>query len=161
MDPARAAGAVGLVPGAGATVDDPRRRGRAREELVEGSDALGDAINTAAVALRAERYRPRIFGFQVNEVAKLQRWQEAVRDRCVVCFCLIANASNLGPKTSRAARSARGPVALVSLLAHQPLRHCVYSLVPVLCCVHPSFSYIACIIHLFHHCGWVNWWHHP
>lgn len=83
MDPARAAGAVGLVPGAGATVDDPRRRGRAREELVEGSDALGDAINTAAVALRAERYRPRIFGFQVNEVAKLQRWQEAVRDRQV------------------------------------------------------------------------------
>ena len=81
-DPARAGGAVGLVPGAGATVDDPRRRGRAREELVEGSDALGDAINTAAVALRAERYRPRIFGFQVNEVAKLQRWQEAVRDRC-------------------------------------------------------------------------------
>jgi len=82
-DPARGAGAVGLVPGAGATVDDPRRRGRAREELVEGSDGLGDAINTAAVALRAERYRPRIFGFQVNEVAKLQRWQEAVRDRQV------------------------------------------------------------------------------
>jgi len=50
---------------------------------VEGSDALGDAINTAAVALRAERYRPRIFGFQVNEVAKLQRWQEAVRDKQV------------------------------------------------------------------------------
>ncbi|KAI9453324.1 casein kinase II, regulatory subunit [Lactarius psammicola] len=82
-DPARGAGAVGLVPGAGATVDDPRRRGRAREELVEGSDGLGDTINTAAVALRAERYRPRIFGFQVNEVAKLQRWQEAVRDRQV------------------------------------------------------------------------------
>ena len=82
-DPSRGAGAVGLVPGAGATVDDPRRRGRAREELVEGSDGLGDTINTAAVALRAERYRPRIFGFQVNEVAKLQRWQEAVRDKCV------------------------------------------------------------------------------
>ncbi|KAH9063609.1 casein kinase II, regulatory subunit [Lactarius vividus] len=82
-DPTRGAGAVGLVPGAGATVDDPRRRGRAREELVEGSDGLGDTINTAAVALRAERYRPRIFGFQVNEVAKLQRWQEAVRDRQV------------------------------------------------------------------------------
>jgi len=82
-DAARATGAVGLVPGAGATVDDARRRGRTREELVEGSDALGDAINTAAVALRAERYRPRIFGFQVNEVAKLQRWQEAVRDKQV------------------------------------------------------------------------------
>lgn len=82
-DPTRGGGAVGLVPGAGATVDDPRRRGRARDELVEGSDGLGDTINTAAVALRAERYRPRIFGFQVNEVAKLQRWQEAVRDRQV------------------------------------------------------------------------------
>jgi casein kinase II subunit beta len=81
-DPSRGAGTVSLIPGAGATVDDPRRRGRAREELVEGSDGLGgDTINTAAVALRAERYRPRIFGFQVNEVAKLQRWQEAVRDR--------------------------------------------------------------------------------
>jgi len=82
-DPARGTGTVGgLVPGAGATVDDPRRRGRARDELVEGSDGLGDAINTAAVALRAERYRPRIFGFQVGEIARLQRWQEAVRDRC-------------------------------------------------------------------------------
>ncbi|KAH9964696.1 casein kinase II, regulatory subunit [Lactifluus volemus] len=80
-DPARAA--VSLVPGAGVTVDDPRRRGRTRDELVEGAEGLGDAINTAAVALRAERYRPRIFGFQVNEVAKLQRWQEATRDRQV------------------------------------------------------------------------------
>jgi casein kinase II subunit beta len=80
-DPAR--GGAGLVPGAGTTVDDPRRRGRPRDELVEGAEGLGDAINTAAVALRAERYRPRIFGFQVNEVAKLQRWQEAMRDRCV------------------------------------------------------------------------------
>ena len=82
-DPAR--GAVGIAPGAGATtVDDPRRRGaRVRDELVEGADGLGEAINTATVALRADRYRPRIFGFQVNEVAKLQRWQEAMRDRCV------------------------------------------------------------------------------
>jgi len=80
-DPSR--GAVGIVSGAGATVDDPRRRGRPRDELVEGAEGLGDAINTAAVALRAERYRPRIFGFQVNEVAKLQRWQEAKRDRQV------------------------------------------------------------------------------
>jgi casein kinase II subunit beta len=80
-DPAR--GAVSLVPSAGVAVDDPRRRGRTRDELVEGTEGLGDTINTAAVALRAERYRPRIFGFQVNEVAKLQRWQEAMRDRCV------------------------------------------------------------------------------
>lgn len=84
-DPAR--GVVGINPGAGAAaVDDPRRRGaRVRDELVEGADGLGEAINTATVALRADRYRPRIFGFQINEVAKLQRWQEAMRDRCV-CF---------------------------------------------------------------------------
>ncbi|KAI9511081.1 casein kinase II, regulatory subunit [Russula earlei] len=78
-DPTRAP--VSIVPGAGASIDDPRRRGRARDDLVEGSDGLGEAINTATVALRADRYRPRIFGFQVNEVAKLQRWQEAIRDR--------------------------------------------------------------------------------
>ena len=83
-DPSR--GAVGIVSGAGTTADDPRRRGRPRDELVEGAEGLGDAINTAAVALRAERYRPRIFGFQVNEVAKLQRWQEAIRDRCVFYY---------------------------------------------------------------------------
>ena len=80
-DPSRAT--VGIVPGTGAAVDDPRRRGRPRDELVEGADGLGDAMNTATVALSADRYRPRIFGFQVNEVAKLQRWQEAMRDRCV------------------------------------------------------------------------------
>jgi len=80
-DPSRAA--IGIVPGTGATVDDPRRRGRPRDELVEGADGLGEAMNTATVALSADRYRPRIFGFQVNEVAKLQRWQEAMRDRQV------------------------------------------------------------------------------
>lgn len=88
-DPAR--GAVGIAPGAGATTaDDARRRGaRVRDELVEGSDGLGETINTATVALRADRYRPRIFGFQVNEVAKLQRWQEAMRDRCVSPFTFV------------------------------------------------------------------------
>ena len=110
-------GAVGIVPGAGATVDDPRRRGRPRDELVEGTEGLGDAINTAAVALRAERYHPRIFGFQVNEVAKLQRWQEAMRDRCVVTlftrgprrcrlisFLFMCAGKSLGWKRSKARR---------------------------------------------------------
>ncbi|KAH9821907.1 casein kinase II, regulatory subunit [Melampsora americana] len=31
-------------------------------------------------ALKAERYRPRIFGFKVHEIAKLHRWQEGLRD---------------------------------------------------------------------------------
>lgn len=48
---------------------------------VEGS--VGEIVSTASVALKADRYRPRIYGFQLNETAKLQRWQEAVRDRYV------------------------------------------------------------------------------
>ncbi|KZT27215.1 hypothetical protein NEOLEDRAFT_1155226 [Neolentinus lepideus HHB14362 ss-1] len=57
---------------------------RAREEL-EGSvtEGVGEGVSTAAAALKADRYRPKIFGFQVNEIAKLQRWQEAIRDRQV------------------------------------------------------------------------------
>ena len=43
-----------------------------------------DQISTADVAAHAERYRPRIFGFQISEIAKLQRWQEAMRDRYVL-----------------------------------------------------------------------------
>ncbi|KAI0288929.1 casein kinase II, regulatory subunit [Russula brevipes] len=70
-----------LPPKSGSS--DPARGPPASCRLVEGADGLGDAINTATVALRADRYRPRIFGFQVNEVAKLQRWQEAMRDRQV------------------------------------------------------------------------------
>jgi len=38
-------------------------------------------VSTAPAAAKAERYTPKIFGFKVNELAKLQRWQGAVRDR--------------------------------------------------------------------------------
>ncbi len=64
-----------------------RRRRGVREEVQEvvASDG-GEGISTASVALKADRYRPRIYGFQVNEIAKLQRWQEAVRDRYVPCI---------------------------------------------------------------------------
>lgn len=48
---------------------------------VEGN--VGEVVSTASVALKADRYRPRIYGFQLNEIAKLQRWQEAIRDRYV------------------------------------------------------------------------------
>jgi len=71
-------GAAGAAAGAG---DAGRlRRNRAREEP-ELSEGGGDQINTANAAARADRYRPKIYGFQVHENAKLQRWQEAVRDR--------------------------------------------------------------------------------
>ncbi|KDE05985.1 casein kinase 2, beta polypeptide [Microbotryum lychnidis-dioicae p1A1 Lamole] len=35
----------------------------------------------SGAASKVERIRPRIFGFKVHESAKLQRWQERVRDR--------------------------------------------------------------------------------
>jgi len=60
------------------------RRRRVREEPMEVEGSVGEVVSTASVALKADRYRPRIYGFQLNETAKLQRWQEAVRDRQVV-----------------------------------------------------------------------------
>jgi len=60
-----------------------RRSRRAREEQEVPAEGMGDGLSTSSVALKADRYRPRIFGFQVHEIAKLQRWQEAVRDRQV------------------------------------------------------------------------------
>ncbi|KAF8963169.1 casein kinase II, regulatory subunit [Flammula alnicola] len=62
---------------------DSRNRRRIREEpdVTVAAEGGGEGISTASVALKAERYRPRIYGFQLNEIAKLQRWQEAVRDR--------------------------------------------------------------------------------
>jgi len=71
---------------------DSRSRRRLREDTEAGVAAEGGAegISTANVALKAERYRPRIYGFQVNEIAKLQRWQEAIRDRYVRYFMDVA-----------------------------------------------------------------------
>ncbi|KAF7335432.1 Casein kinase II subunit beta [Mycena venus] len=63
--------------------------GGGREEVLPDvggtgmSEGVGEGISTASVALKAERYRPRIYGFQLHETAKLQRWQEAMRDRQV------------------------------------------------------------------------------
>ncbi|KAF9522158.1 casein kinase II, regulatory subunit [Crepidotus variabilis] len=63
------------------TLGDSRNRRRLREEPEAVTEGGGEGISTASVAMKAERYRPRIYGFQINEIAKLQRWQEAVRDR--------------------------------------------------------------------------------
>jgi len=46
-------------------------------------------VSTAAAAAKAERYSPKIFGFKINEVAKLQRWQGAVRDRQIARLEII------------------------------------------------------------------------
>ncbi|KNZ80157.1 Casein kinase II subunit beta-2 [Termitomyces sp. J132] len=64
-----------------ATKDGERRTKRMREEQEAPTEGGGDSISTASVALKVERYRPKIYGFQLNETARLQRWQEAIRDR--------------------------------------------------------------------------------
>ncbi|KAG6829676.1 hypothetical protein H0H87_010516 [Tephrocybe sp. NHM501043] len=70
---------LGMAPKDG---DSKRRRVR-EEQDVSVAEGVGEAISTASVALKAGRYRPKIYGFQLNETARLQRWQEAVRDRQV------------------------------------------------------------------------------
>ncbi|KAL6307462.1 casein kinase II, regulatory subunit [Sparassis latifolia] len=76
-------GPVDFAPAmrAGGDVEGNRRSRRMREEQEPPVECVGADFSTASAALKADRYRPRIFGFQVNEIAKLQRWQEAVRDR--------------------------------------------------------------------------------
>ncbi|KAJ7641441.1 casein kinase II, regulatory subunit [Roridomyces roridus] len=72
--------------GSGAGEGKRSRRTTGREEIPEmggTGESAGEGVSTASVALKAERYRPRIYGFQLNETAKLQRWQEATRDRQV------------------------------------------------------------------------------
>lgn len=48
-----------------------------------GGQGLGGSGLGARSAEKVERVRPRIFGFQVHETARLLRWQEKVRDQCV------------------------------------------------------------------------------
>ncbi|EIW83801.1 hypothetical protein CONPUDRAFT_80378 [Coniophora puteana RWD-64-598 SS2] len=84
VDAAAALRNGGVVAGAGAEAEGARRTRRVREDSeVEGSGSGVGEASTASVALKAERYRPRIYGFQLHETAKLQRWQEATRDRQV------------------------------------------------------------------------------
>ncbi|KAL1685508.1 casein kinase II, regulatory subunit [Schizophyllum commune] len=85
-------GAAGLGAGSSSTsgggvAADSRARRRARDDAevlpAEGGGGGGEGVSTASVAKNVERYRPRIYGFLVHETARLQRWQEAVRDRQV------------------------------------------------------------------------------
>lgn len=48
--------------------------------LAREAAAVTGNVSTAAAALKAERYEPRIFGFRVHEEAKLSRWRAARRD---------------------------------------------------------------------------------
>ncbi|KAI5988764.1 casein kinase II, regulatory subunit [Pisolithus albus] len=63
------------------TLSHPKNR-RTREEL-EITENVGECGSSAAPVLKAGLYRPLIRGFQVHEIAKLQGWQKAVRDRQV------------------------------------------------------------------------------
>ncbi|TCD63941.1 casein kinase 2 regulatory subunit [Steccherinum ochraceum] len=71
-----------------------KRSRRVRDEQEIYTEGMGEGFSTASVALKADRYRPRIFGFQIHEIAKLQRWQEAVRDRQVTRLEHLEEANN-------------------------------------------------------------------
>lgn len=58
--------------------------GAAQAYMREGPTAVGvGSVSTSAAGLKAEVYDPRLFGFRVNEGAKLKRWREAMRDKQV------------------------------------------------------------------------------
>jgi len=75
------AGPVDPTPNSRVLENDSSRKSRRVKEEPEISEGVGETGSTASAAVKAEKYRPRIYGFQLNETAKLQRWQEAVRDR--------------------------------------------------------------------------------
>ncbi|WVF68559.1 hypothetical protein IAT40_003328 [Kwoniella sp. CBS 6097] len=73
-----------MIPGKGqpvgsSSVADVNRSLVAGQQRGEGPSSVG-SVSTAAVATKAERYEPRIFGFKVNEDAKLSRWRTARRN---------------------------------------------------------------------------------
>ncbi|EGN99368.1 hypothetical protein SERLA73DRAFT_160780 [Serpula lacrymans var. lacrymans S7.3] len=76
-------GSPDLSFGSRSTDAESGKRNRRMREEQEVTEGVGELISTASVAMKADRYRPRIYGFQLNETAKLQRWQEAIRDRQV------------------------------------------------------------------------------
>ena len=48
--------------------------------LMQRQEGTIATVSTAPAALKAERYEPKIFGFRVNEEARLSRWRTAKRD---------------------------------------------------------------------------------
>ena len=63
--------------------------GAVGSSLVGGVSGLGS--NAAA---KVERTRPRIFGFMVHEAARLIRWQDRVKEQCVLSFRFLVRLSN-------------------------------------------------------------------
>ncbi|AFR95517.1 casein kinase II subunit beta [Cryptococcus neoformans] len=69
-----------MIPGkgqpVGSSVADVNRSLLSAGQSREG----GAGVSTSAIALKAEMFEPKIFGFKVNENAKLARWRTAKRD---------------------------------------------------------------------------------
>lgn len=66
------------------------REGGGREGSVGGvGTTAGGQTGGPGAALKAERYRPRIFGFMLHETAQLQRWQEVRLPLLPLSFSLI------------------------------------------------------------------------
>jgi casein kinase II subunit beta len=61
-----------MIPGKGQPTPNEGRR---------DMGTVGQSGSAAAAAKTAERYEPKVFGFKVNEEAKLARWRTARRDQ--------------------------------------------------------------------------------
>lgn len=82
----------GQPPGSGGTTLSELSRPPGAREGGMGSGAGGGG--GASAALKADRYEPRIFGFRVNEEAKLARWRQARRDTQIARLETIEKESN-------------------------------------------------------------------
>lgn len=74
-------GREGGMQGVGTSASSKRSKRREEEMLATGDPGGAEGTSTAAVAAKVDRYRPRIYGFLVNETARLMRWQDGTRDR--------------------------------------------------------------------------------
>ena len=74
-----------IIPGKGQPVGSSV--GETNRSAAGPAPSVVGAMSTAGAALKAERYESRIFGFKVNEEAKLARWRTARRDAYVSCRC--------------------------------------------------------------------------
>lgn len=61
-----------MIPGKGQPTPNEGRR---------DMGTVGQSGSAAAAAKTSERYEPKVFGFKVNEEAKLARWRTARRDQ--------------------------------------------------------------------------------
>lgn len=80
--PAKTTGQTGAIGNAAAASSTAGASGPGGPSSLSAN--AGGPTGGANAALKAERYRPRVFGFQLHEIARVQRWGEAHRARCVL-----------------------------------------------------------------------------